>query len=323
MRERISRRELLGAATAGLAGGAAGVAAGPVETRTLGRTGARVPIVAMGCGESWWKAANDEAKALEALNLALDLGITYLDTGQTYGRGISESWIGKGIQSRRKDVFLSTKISTRDGEEALRETDRCLKRLQTSYLDILHIHNLAGDEDLAAIEKKGGLLDVVRRLRDEKIARFIGITSHTHPVTLRTAIERHDFDCVQMALNAAMQGYFEGTSSRPGHSFESIALPAAQKKGLGVIAMKVTGRNALVGETPDKASARDLIRYALSLPVSVAVIGMADAAHIRENAALARSFRPMPQKQMRRLAGRLAERHKAKLDRYFRNHLDG
>lgn len=323
MRKPISRRDMLRGATAGLAATASGIAAGSVHTRTLGRTGARVPIIAMGCGESWWKATNDENKALEALSLALDLGITYLDTGQTYGRGLSESWIGRGIQSRRKDLFLSTKISTRDGDEALRETDRCLQRLQTSYVDVIHIHNLAGDEDLAVIEKKGGLLDVVRRLRDQKIARFIGITSHTHPVTLKTAIERHDFDCVQMALNAAMQGYFEKNSSRPGHSFESIALPAAQKKGVGVIAMKVTGRNALVGDAPDKAAAAELIRYALSLPVSVAVIGMAEAEHIRENAALARAFRPMPAEQMRGLADRMAKRHKARLDRYFRNHLDG
>lgn len=323
MRERFSRREVLRGATAGLVATAHGVAAAGVQTRTLGRTGARVPIVAMGCGESWWRASNDEGKALEALNLALDLGITYLDTGQSYGKGISESWVGKGIRPRRKEVFISTKITTRNGDEALRETDRSLERLQTNYLDLVHIHNLEGDEDLAAIERKGGLIDVVQRLRDQKIARFIGITSHTHPVTLKTAIERHNFDCVQMALNAAMQGYFKANSSRPGHSFESIALPVAQKKGMGVIAMKVTGRAALVGETADKASAEKLMRYALSLPVSVAVVGMAEPAHIRENAALARSFRPLPQDQMRSLAGRMAKLHKAALDRHFLHHLDG
>lgn len=323
MRERISRRDVLRGATASLTATAHGIAAGPVQRRTLGRTGARVPIIAMGCGESWWKATNDEGKAVEALHLALDLGITYFDTGQTYGRGLSESWIGRGIQSRRKEVFLSTKITTRDGDEALRETDHCLQRLRTSQLDIIHIHNLAGDEDLAVIERKGGLLEVVHRLREQRVARFIGITSHTHPATLRTAIERHDFDCVQMALNAAMQGYFEKNSSRPGHSFESIALPAAQQKGMGVIAMKVTGRTALVGKRPDKAAAEELIRYALSLPVSVAVVGMADPAHIRENAGIARTFRPMPPTQMRSLAERMARQHKASLDRSFLDHVDG
>ena len=319
--EPITRRNVL---AGGLAAVAGATAAEGIQKRPLGRTGVQAPIIAMGCGESWWRAINDEVKAGEALNLAIDEGITYLDTGQTYGKGgISESWIGKALGGRRKDVFISTKISTRNPDEALRETDRSLERLKTTWLDLVHIHNLAGDEDLAAIEKKGGLLDAVRRIREQKIARFVGITSHTHPVTLKTALERHDFDCTQMALNAAMQGYFAANSSRPGHSFESIALPAARKKGMGVIAMKVTGRTALVGAEPDRASAADLIRYALSLPVSVSVIGMASAAHIRENAAIARSFRPMAEAEMRSLAERMARTHKAALDRYFLDHVDG
>ena len=75
---------------------------------------------------------------------------------------------------------------------------------------------------------------------------------------------------------------------------------------MGVIAMKVTGRTALVGNQPDKAAASELIRYALSLPVSVSVVGMADLDHIRENAALARSFRRRPEGEMRTLAERMA-----------------
>ena len=323
MSGRVSRRDVLRGAAAGLVAAADAPAAGGVQTRVLGRTGARVPVIGMGCGESWWKASENEAKALESLRLALDLGITYLDTGQTYGRGTSESWVGKGIQGRRQGLFLATKITTRDGDEALRETDRSLQRLGTDHIDLVHIHSLTGDEDLASIEKKGGLLDAVHRLREQKMARFIGITSHTHPVSLKTAIERHDFDCVQMALNAAMQGYFKENSSRPGNSFESIALPAAQRKGLGVIAMKVTGRDALVGARPDKAEAADLIRYALSLPVALAVVGMAAAPHLRQNAELARTFQPMPQSGMKALAERMAKLHKAALDLHFLHHADG
>ena len=107
-------------------------------------------------------------------------------------------------------------------------------------------------------------------MRDQKIARFIGITSHTDPVTLKTALDRHDFDCTQMALNAAMQGHYEGYTFRPRHSFESIAPPVAKRKNMGILAMKTTGR----GSEPGKAVSRDLIRYALSLPISVAVVGM-------------------------------------------------
>ena len=319
----ISRRDVLRSATAGLAATAVAGAADSVQTRKLGRTGATVPIIAMGCGESWWKASANEGAAAEALNLALDLGINYLDTGQTYGKGTSESWIGNALGARRNQVFISTKITTRNPDEALRETDKSLERLKTSQLDLIHIHNLAGDEDLAAIEKKGGLLDAVHRIRERKLARFIGITSHTHPVTLATALDRHDFDCTQMALNGAMQGYFQANSSRPGHSFESIALPVAVKKRMGIIAMKVTGRTALVGDTADKAPAAELIRYALSLPVSVSVVGMASPAHIRENAALARSFKQMSKNEMTSFATRISAAHKAALDRYFADHVDG
>ena len=59
------------------------------------------------------------------------------------------------------------------------------------------------------------------------------------------AIERHDLDCVQMALNASRNG-----------RFEELALPAANKKNLGIIAMKVTGQEFLVGEGAGKADMR-------------------------------------------------------------------
>jgi uncharacterized protein len=322
MGKEITRREILGgaAASALLAGKAAAATAG--QTRMLGRTGTRPSIIAMGCGESWWRHSGDEETALGTLTLALDSGITYLDTGQTYGKGTSETWVGKGLKGRRDGIFVATKISTRDPDEAMRETERSLQRLQTGQIDLLHIHNLQGEEDLARIERKGGLLDAVRKMRDQKITRFIGITSHLNPATLKTAIERHDFDCVQMALNAAMQGHYDGQTSRPGHSYESMALPVARKKNMGIIAMKVTGRNNLVGASPEKSGAQDLIRYALSLPISVAVVGMGEAAHVRQNAELARTFQPMPEAEMKSLSGRMAANHKIALDRFFSDHLD-
>ena len=71
--------------------------------------------------------------------------------------------------------------------------------------------------------------------RDQKMARAIGMTSHTSGEVLAQAIQRHDLDCVQMALNASQNG-----------RFEELALPAARTKNLGVIAMKVTGQEYLL-----------------------------------------------------------------------------
>jgi aryl-alcohol dehydrogenase-like predicted oxidoreductase len=79
--------------------------AGPLPSRTLGRTGAKVSILAFGCG-SRFLAYEDEEKAQEALNHAIDLGITYLDTAYAYGDGKSETRVGKVMAKRRKDVWL-------------------------------------------------------------------------------------------------------------------------------------------------------------------------------------------------------------------------
>jgi aryl-alcohol dehydrogenase-like predicted oxidoreductase len=321
MNRRISRRNALAGAAGAVLAASRGEGAQSLQTRVLGRTGLHSTIIGMGCGESWWKASVEEPAARATLALALDQGIRYFDTGQTYGKGISETWVGNALGSRRKDVILATKISTRSGEEALRETERSLQRLKTDRIDILHIHNLRHEDDLAAIEKPDGVLKALYRLRDQKIARFIGITSHTNPDTLKQALERHDFDCVQMALNAAMQGHYEGYTSKPGHSFESVALPVAKAKNLGILAMKTTGRDLLVGTEASKAGAQDLIRYALSLPVAVAVVGLGVANHVRENAELARSFQPFSKQQMLELSGRVASQ-RAALHGFFRDHLD-
>lgn len=322
MRESVSRRTFLGGAIAGAATASHSAAGQDFPTRVLGRTGVRTPILGVGCGMSWWGAFKEEKRALEALELAAKLGITYFDTGQAYGDGKSESWIGKVLKHMRKDILIATKITVRDPDEAMRETERCLRRLETDQLDILHIHNLGGRDDLAKIEAKGGLVDVAHRLRDQKVTRFIGITSHTDPEVLKTALERHDFDCTQMALNAALQGFANNRPSSAAGSFETVALPAARKKGIGVIAMKVTGRNTLLGAPPAKADASNLIRYALSLPISLAVVGMSTLDHYRRNAELARSFKPMDKAEMKRLSRRMSAANKAALDRYFLHHQD-
>lgn len=290
--------------------------------RTLGKTGARVSILAMG-GGSRFLAYKEEDKALEALNRALDLGITYIDTAFGYGNGLSEERVGKVMKTRRKEVFLATKINKRDPDEAQSILETSLKRLQTDQVDLIHIHSLQGADDLAAIEKKGGVLDVLRKLRDQKVTRFIGVTSHTDPQVLAAALERHDFDCTQMALNGALVGMKDGPKGMLINldmktSFEAVALPVAKKKNLGILAMKVYAQEGLVGHAPlDK-----LLRYSLSLPVAAAVVGMPKIEFIAENVAWARDFKPLPAKEMRELSGGLAEKHKARLDQYFADHVD-
>ncbi len=322
----ITRREFIEATAAGslAAGQLAGAAA--IPTRMLGKTGVRISVLAFG-GGSRFTAIKEEDKAAEALSKALDLGINYIDTSDDYGRGgESEQRIGKVLKARgRKGVFVATKVSNRDPKNVRGLVERSIKNLQVDQLDLLHIHALTGDDDLAKIEEKGGVLDEVIKCRDAKLTRFIGITCHAAPLTLQKALERHDFDVTQMALNAAMAAIKSG---RPGmvpnpevkEAFEETALPVANRKKMGVIAMKVFAQDALAGQS--EASARNLLYYALTLPITSAVIGYPKLEQLEENVKLAKAFKPLPKDEMRRLSQALSIRNKNALLHHFRHHVD-
>lgn len=308
----------------GLVAGA-GLASTPptrLPTRTFGRTELKVPILGFGSGSRFLMYTRED-DAIAAVNRAIDRGITYLDTAHAYGDGKSEERIGLVMATRRREVTLATKIPGRTADEAWRQIELSLKRLRTDHLEILHIHALKNLEDLAAIEAPGGVLEAMHKARDQKITRAIGITCHADPLALKTALERHDFDCTQMALNAGLASM----ADRPGgmkvapagaNSFERLALPVATRKHLGVIAMKVFGQEQLVGA----ASVDQLLAYALSLPVSLASVGMPRLEHIDHNAALARAFSPMSSRQRRRLADSIESGRKLSMIRFFATHED-
>ena len=320
----LSRRHFLQAAAIGVTV-APTLAAGTVAklpTRLLGKTGIEVSILGFGSGSRFLMYA-EEDKALEALTKALDLGITYIDTAHSYGDGKSEERIGKLMPERRKQITLATKIAARKGDDARRQVEMCLKLLQTDHLDVLHIHALSGLEDLTAIEAPNGVLKALYEAREQKITRAIGITCHGSPLALKTALERHDFDCTQMALNAAMARMAEGkggmkATPMPQGGFEELALPVAVRKKMGIIAMKVFGQDQIVGAAPiDK-----LLTYALSLPVSLASLGMPKTQFIESNVELARAFKPMPEAERRRLSDSIAAERKVAIAEFFRMHRD-
>lgn len=325
MFRRMNRREFLETVALTMAGGVTTLAAATapasskLPTRTFGRTGLKVPILGFGSG-SRFLMYRDEDRALAALNQAIDAGVCYLDTAHAYGDGKSEERIGRVMASRRKEVILSTKIPGRTAEQARRQIELSLKRLQTDHLDVLHIHSLRNAKDLAAIEAPGGVLEAFYQARDQKITRAIGITCHADPAALQTALERHDFDCTQMALNAGLASMTENMKAIPAApaSFEQLALPVANRKKMGVIAMKVFGQEHLLGAAP----VDQLLAYALSLPVSLASVGMPQPDHIEHNAAFARAFKPMSARQRRRLQQSIADSHKLALHRFFADHED-
>ena len=318
-KDKITRREFIEKTTLTVASASVlpSVLESEIEAKTmlpqrvLGRTGVKVPIIAFGCGSRFLMYENED-EALRALNHVIDSGVTYLDTAMDYGKGLSETRVGMVMKTRRKDVWLATKVTpqARTRDEVMREVEKSLKRLQTDRVDLLHLHSLTTDEDLQKIEAKDGAIKALYELREQKVARFIGMTSHTDGAVMARAIERNDLDCVQMAMNPARA-----------LQFEELALPAAKKKNLGVILMKVTAQEKLIGAGAGKAGIEPLIRYALSLPVSAAVIGMPKLQFVDQNISIVKSFKPMNASEMDQLRSQVASQ-RASLENFFLRHRD-
>jgi aryl-alcohol dehydrogenase-like predicted oxidoreductase len=265
-----------------------------LPTAILGKTGAVVPRIGVGLGSRFCAVASED-QASEILNAALDRGFYYWDTAYNYRNGaiVSEERLGRVLESRRKEVFLATKFEERTYDGVMRQLEESLKRLRTDRLDLYQVHLVESLADLDALGARGGALDALRRLRDEKVTRFIGFTGHLDAAAMAEAARRHDFDTMLIALN-----HYE---ERKG-DFEGGAVPAAAARGMGIMIIKAIRPR----ETVPDIAASDLLRYALSLPlVHAAVVGTDSVDVVRKNAALLKNFRPMTPEEMRRLAVRV------------------
>jgi hypothetical protein len=102
-------------------------------------------------------------------------------------------------------------------------------------------------------------------------------------------------------------------------SYETLALPVAVKKKMGIIAMKVFGQDRLLsaGASPEK-----LLYYALSLPVSLATIGMPRPELVERNIALGKSFAPLGAAEMQKVRASIDEPRREQLAQFFTHHQD-
>jgi len=310
-RSPIARRDFLKSVAAGaaaartaLAGDPPRSAPGPVPsakglpTVTLGKTGAVVPRIGIGLG-SRFCAVEDEDTATEILEAALDHGFYYWDTAANYVNKtiVSEERLGKVLRFRRNEVFLATKFEERTYDGVMRQLETSLKRLQSDHLDLYQMHALESLADLDKAGAEGGAVGALHKLRDQKVTRFIGFSGHLDAAAMAEAARRHDFDTMLIALNHYQE--------RMG-DFEGGAIPAAADRGLGVMIIK----SIRPRETVKGLEAKDLLRYALSLPhVHAAVVGTDSVAIVRKNAALLRDFKPLSPNEMKGLAVRLEPFH--------------
>jgi len=258
-----------------------------------------VSVLAFGGGSHFLgRVEGEEKKVEELIHRALELGIDYFDTaaGYTYQgeERLSETYYGRILRRYRKHIFLASKAQERDRDGVLHSVETSLELLDTDHLDLIQMHGLPKLAALARVERPDGALAALRSLKEAGTVRFIGATGHYDPQVMLQAVHRFDLDTILIPLNAAQSSHpLSMTPDEPLPAFEDEVLPAAVEKGIGVIAMKVMGQGNLVGSEKRKAAPEDLIRYALSLPVATLDISHTSIAILEQNAAAARSFRPM------------------------------
>ena len=284
----------------------------PVPQRMLGRAGVHVPILAPG-GYHIGRISN-EAQAVRMIHFALDQGLFFFDTAESYQRGGSEERLGRALKDRRQRAFLMTKTyepANHDAEGARAHLEGSLRRLQTDYLDLWQLHSVQTPEDVDRAFREGGAMEYILKAKQEGKVRFIGVTGHRNPDANLRAIHYWDqgwkFDTMQMPINA--MDYHQ-------ESFQRQVLPELVKRNIGVIAMKTSADGRLLRE--GLLTIRECLHYVWSLPVSVAVVGMTSLSELKENLEHARAFRPLSGKARRALLARLQPRADLSLEWYKR-----
>jgi len=277
-----------------------------LPTTMFGNTGVRIPRIALGLGSRFCHMDSAE-EAFEMLNYALDNGFYYWDTAHTYDNTIalpawkkkpaelvvSEIRTGEVVKTRRQEIFLSTKVQAREPSEAMKQIELSLKRLNTDHLDMLKIHAVETIAEVNQMSQKGNLIDILLKMKEEKVTRFIGFSCHSSGEAAKEMTTRAPFDSMIIAAN----------HWNPKQNRLETAIPAAKNKKMGVILMKaVRPRETVAG-----LQATDLVKYALSLDGPDAVVlGMDSMDVVKSNLAILRNFQKMPAEKMQELALQLA-----------------
>ena len=187
--------------------------------RKLGKTGVDVSILALG---GMFDTINNQL----LLKQAMKWGVTYWDSAEGYGNGLSEDGFGRFFSRNpeaRQEVFLVTKLHSKGGNLTER-LDKCLQRLQTNYVNLLLIHNVA-----AIAEMTPALRGWAAEMKKAGKCKFFGFSSHTNME-----------DCL---LGAAKLGWIDAVMFTYNfqvmhHAKMKEALNACEKSGVGLVAMK-------------------------------------------------------------------------------------
>lgn len=268
-----------------------------MERRQYGKTDMNVSILGFGGAEIGFEGVTVE-QADKLLGSALDAGLNVIDTAECYAT--SEELIGKTIAHRRDDYYLFTKCGHASGfdkpdwDPAMLEAsiDRSLKRLQTDYVDVIHLHSCSEE-----MLRQGDVIDVLKRAKEKGKTRYIGY-SGDHKAALY-AVQCGAFDSLETSVNIADQEAI------------TLTIPEAQRRGIGVVAKRPIANAAWkTGKKPESGyhhtywdrlqllgydfvqgdlneSIGTALRFTLSVPgVNAAIVGTTKPDRWAENARL-------------------------------------
>ncbi|ADV80847.1 aldo/keto reductase [Terriglobus saanensis] len=213
-----------------------------MKTVKLGSQGAVVSRMGLGCmGMSEFYGNRDDQESAATLLRALDLGVTFLDTADTYGIGDNEELIGKTLKGRRDEVFLATKFANRrtkaepnkwviDGspEWVKQACDESLQRLGMDYIDLYYQHRV--DPNVPIEETVGAMADLVKAGK----AKYLGL-SEASPATIRRAHKVHPITALQTEYSLWTR------------DVEAEILPTTRELGIGFVPYSPLGRGFLTG----------------------------------------------------------------------------
>jgi predicted aldo/keto reductase-like oxidoreductase len=272
---------------------------GGIPLRKFGRSEEMVSALTL--GGAHLAGVGTQREAIKIVHAAIDGGITFLDNAWEYADGKAEEIMGKALDKGwREKVFLMTKVCThgRDRKVAMRQLEESLRRLKTDYLDLWQVHECVYYSDPQNHFAPGGVIEALVEAKEKGLVRYVGFTGHKDPaIHLEMLSYDFPFDSVQMPLNC-----FDASFK----SFEKNVLPVARDRGLAVLGMKSMGGE---GDAVKKkvVTPQEMLRYAMSLPVTTTVSGI-DSMHIlRQNLAVARGFTPMSETEMSALRMRVSE----------------
>ncbi len=208
----------------------------------LGSQGAYVSRMGLGCmGMSEFYGECNDAESAATLLRALDLGVTFLDTADTYGIGDNEELVGKTIRARRDEVFLATKfanIRKKDdptywvisGKPAYVRAacDASLKRLGVDHIDLYYQHRV--DPETPIEETVGAMAELVKAGK----VKYLGL-SEASPSTIRRAHKVHPITALQTEYSLWER------------HVESEILPTVRELGIGFVPYSPLGRGFLTG----------------------------------------------------------------------------